>query len=195
MTKKRTFTTGEIADYCGVTFRTVIRWVDKGELKGYELPGRGDKRIELNDFLAFLKKHNMPIPAEFAPNLKRVLIVEDDRLSAHAIQRALQRAGFDTLVATESFQAGTLVGTYLPTVMTLDLNMPGLNGHQILQAIATDAKLHYLKVLVVSGATQNELDKALELGAHEVLEKPFANQVLVEKVSKLAGLSSLASAT
>jgi excisionase family DNA binding protein len=63
--EKRTLTTGEIAQYCGVNFRTVIRWIKRGYLDAFQLPGRGDNRIEVEDFLVFLKKNNIPIPKEF----------------------------------------------------------------------------------------------------------------------------------
>ena len=36
------YTTGEIAKFVGVNFRTVIRWIERGQLDGYKLPGRGD---------------------------------------------------------------------------------------------------------------------------------------------------------
>jgi excisionase family DNA binding protein len=62
--EKRTLTTGEIAHYCGVNFRTVIRWIKRGYLNAFQLPGRGDNRVEVGDFLAFLERHNIPIPEE-----------------------------------------------------------------------------------------------------------------------------------
>ena len=62
--EKRTLTTGEIAQYCGVNFRTVIRWIKRGYLNAFQLPGRGDNRVEIGDFMAFLEKHNIPIPEE-----------------------------------------------------------------------------------------------------------------------------------
>ena len=60
--KKRILTTGEIAEYCGVNFRTVIRWIKRGHLEAYQLPGRGDNRIKVEDFIHFLDEHKMPIP-------------------------------------------------------------------------------------------------------------------------------------
>ena len=94
MQEQRTLTTGDIAKYCGVNFRTVIRWVDRGILKSYRLPGRGDNRIKAHDFVAFLKKNNMPIPAEFKQFCRRVLIVDDEMSMAKSIQRVLSQNGF-----------------------------------------------------------------------------------------------------
>lgn len=63
----QSLTTGEVASFCDVNFRTVIRWIKRGHLKAYQLPGRGDNRIVIKDFLQFLVEHSMPIPDQFQP--------------------------------------------------------------------------------------------------------------------------------
>ena len=63
MNNKSTLTTGDIAKYCGVNFRTVIRWIERGHLNAFKLPGGGDNRIAIPNFLSFLKEHGMPLPA------------------------------------------------------------------------------------------------------------------------------------
>ena len=186
--EKRVLTTGEIAQYCGVNFRTVIRWIQKGHLKAYQLPGRGDNRVEIHDFLNFLREHDMPIPEEFKEYLKRIIIVDDDESMASNIQRTLRRAGFETIVASDGFQAGTLTESFSPRLMTLDLSMPGLSGMDVLRFIRTSEQLKYLKVLVVSAMPRENLDQALAAGADDVLEKPFENNILIERVCKLMGV-------
>ena len=64
--EKMAFTTGEVASYCGVNFRTVIRWIKRRQLNAYQLPGRGDNRITRDDLVAFMKKYNIPIPREIS---------------------------------------------------------------------------------------------------------------------------------
>lgn len=181
-------TTGEIAKYCSVNFRTVIRWIKRGHLKAFQLPGRGDNRIEVEEFLNFLREHKMPIPEEFQKNSRRVLIVEDDLTLAKNIQRVLRRAGFETEIAEDGFRAGVLFQTFTPAVMTLDLKMPGLGGLELLKFVRSAEPLQGIKILVISAMPERELQEALEAGADDVLEKPFKNEDLVEKVSRLLGL-------
>jgi excisionase family DNA binding protein len=188
MPEKRVLTTGDIAKYCGVNFRTVIRWIERGHLKAHQLPGRGDNRVEVRDFLAFLRSHDMPIPEEFLDRSRRVLIVEDDPAMSAAIQRTLKRAGFETRVASDGFRAGTLLGTFLPGVMTLDLRMPGIPGLDVLKFVRLAERLRDIRILVVSAMPRKELDEALAAGADDVLEKPFRNPELLEKVTRLAGV-------
>ena len=52
-------TTGIAAQHCGVSYRTVLRWIRKGYLPAFRLPS-GHYRIVRADFDKFLKRHNMP---------------------------------------------------------------------------------------------------------------------------------------
>lgn len=183
----RVLTTGEIGRYCGVHFRTVIRWIERGELKGYKLPGRGDHRVQLDDFLEFLKRNGMPIPPEFVqPEANnRVLVTDDDANMARAIARALGRAGYETRIANDGLQAGILLESFKPGLMTLDLMMPGLSGFQVLEFIRDESLQDGLKILVVSALAESELKRAVDCGADDYLMKPFENAMLLEQAQAL----------
>ncbi|MDQ7075778.1 MAG: response regulator [Gammaproteobacteria bacterium] len=186
---RRALTTGEVAKYCGVHFRTVIRWVERGYIKAYKLLGRGDHRILVEDFIEFLKSNDMPVPEAFQSNRRRVLVVEDDPVTASIIEKLLKNSGFATAIASDGFLAGAMLGVFTPAVMTLDLSMPGLNGFDVLQHIKKEATLSRLKVLVVTAATDDdEIQKALDAGANDVISKPFDHKLLVEKVKQLVDL-------
>jgi len=188
MNDKRTLTTGEIADYCGVNFRTVIRWIQRGQLRAYQLPGRGDNRVEVHNFLAFLRDNNIPIPRDFLHLARRVLVVEDDLAVAQAIERVLVKHNFEVYVAQDGFQAGALLREHLPCVMTLDLKMPGLGGMDVIEYVRLAPELSKTKILVVSGMTEEELEHSLSLGADGVLRKPFKPEDLASRVVSLAGI-------
>ncbi len=53
-------TTGTVARFCGVSKVTVLRWIEKGNLAAFKLPG-GQNRIHRDDFFAFANKHGIPI--------------------------------------------------------------------------------------------------------------------------------------
>jgi CheY-like chemotaxis protein len=185
--QKRNLTTGDIAKLCGVNFRTVIRWIQRGHLKAFQLPGRGDNRVLVSDFLAFLRANNMPVPEELQKTGRRVLVVEDDAKMAASIQRSLKRAGFDVAIAKDGFSAGSMVNTFTPAVMTLDLKMEGIGGLEVLKSIRSNPELSQLKVLVVSAMPQEQLDEAAAAGADGVLAKPFKNPELVKRLKELMG--------
>ncbi len=54
------FTTGAVARHCGVSKVTVLRWIEKGDLKAFKLPG-GQNRIHRDDFLAFADRYAIPV--------------------------------------------------------------------------------------------------------------------------------------
>ncbi len=186
--EKRTLTTGEVASYCNVSFTTVIRWIKAGRLKGYQLPGRGDRRIQIPDFLAFLRENGLPIPAELEDLGRRVLIVDDDPHVVRIITNTLENAGFETAKAWSGFSAGRMLERFRPGLMTLDLRMPGLGGLQVLKTLRQTEHLKHIRVLVVSGLERERLEEARRAGADDVLPKPFTPQALLEKVEKLVGV-------
>jgi len=53
-------TTGVVARHCGVSKVTVLRWIEKGNLTAFRLPG-GQNRIHRDDFYAFAAKYSIPI--------------------------------------------------------------------------------------------------------------------------------------
>lgn len=86
----KTYTTGEIAALCDVNLRTVIRWIERGNLKGFKLHGRGNNRVRKEDFIVFLHEHGMPIPSELQSCIRNNILIVDDKLSVvKAIQRAV----------------------------------------------------------------------------------------------------------
>ena len=176
-------TTGEAAKYCGVHFRTVSRWIDKGPLKAHQLPGRGDNRIQCSDFVVFLRENDLPIPVELSEE-NRVLIIEDDPQMAKAIQRVLKTASHETLIVNSGFEAGAAIHEFQPQVVTLDLKMPGFDGFAVIEYIQQHIRPKP-GILVVSAADAADLKKALTLGADKALEKPFESSDLLNELDGL----------
>jgi len=186
----KALTTGEAAKLCGVNFRTIIRWIEKGWLKGYKLPGRGDHRIPKEELIAFLKEQNMPIPPELGTSEEsidyyQVLVVDDERPLADAVTRLLKRKGYKVKTAYNGLTAGILLQRFKPKVVILDLQMPGVSGLEVIEYIRKDSDLSILKILVVSAATEELLQAARDAGADLVKAKPLDETELLEGVDAL----------
>lgn len=190
MADDRLLTTGDIAGYCGVHYRTVIRWIERGKLKAFQLPGRGDRRVKIPDFLRFLKENEIPLPPELIAPTPRALIVEDEPPMARAIQRVLRRLDYETRMAHDAFSAGAILADFHPLLVTLDLRMPGLGGTEVLRHIRENPLLHQTRILVVSAAPPDELELAVRSGAHAILEKPFDNDQLIQAIQSVLTLPS-----
>ena len=184
---KRNLTTGDIAKLCGVNFRTVIRWIQRGHLKAFQLPGRGDNRVQVADFIAFLHENDMPIPEELQPSGRRVLIVESDEKEAQAMDKALKGAGFETRVATDGFAAGAMIGAFSPGVMTVDVGMKGIDGAQAIAMVRGGSSTGPVKVIAVAPASTGKRKRQdlTAAGADVILDRPVKGSDLVEAVRSL----------
>lgn len=196
--RMKTLKPGEIAAYCDVHHRTVSRWIANGQLKGHKLPGRGNYRVLLEDFIRFLQEQQMPMPLDLidsgqqmqvqplhAALSARVLVIDDEMAYRNAIRRVLFGAGYQLDFAADGFQAGVKISTGKPDLVTLDLSMPGLDGFEVLNFIRQQPELSAVRILVISGLGPEELAKARALGADATLAKPFDNEQLLELVQTL----------
>lgn len=183
----KTLKPGEIALYCDVHQRTVSRWIATGQLKGFKLPGRGNYRVLLEDFLIFLRQQQMPLPPALQQQsaVPRVLVIDDEPLYRSALRRLLQSQGYQVIEAADGFQAGVQLGFSAPQLITLDLAMPGLDGFEVLRFIRQHSALGAIPVVVISGLGDAALQQASQLGAAAVLHKPFDNQQLLDTLQLL----------
>lgn len=186
MLNKETLTTGEAAKWCGVSFRTVLRWIERGELAAYKLPGRGDARIKIADFVEFLNRHQMPVPDELRSGGKpRILVVDDEPEVTRLMERALTGEGYEVACVHDGFSAGAKLATFEPHLITLDLKMPGLGGLQVIQLIRGLEVARHARILVISGMSRQDLERAIQAGADDALEKPIATPELRDAVKML----------
>lgn len=185
--QRQPLTTGQVAKYCGVNFRTVIRWIERGQLEAFKLPGRGDNRIEVRHFLEFLKEHRMPIPPDLAASADSALVIDDDLVAAQRIEQILKGHGFDTSVAEDGFRAGVMLAAHPPGLVTLDLRSAGIKGVEVISFLRSVDQLKHTKVLVVSDLPKDRLKEARRAGADDVLAKPFPDDLLVQKALALVG--------
>ena len=115
----------------------------------------------------------------------RILLVEDEPALRELMKVALD-AGYDFVEAGDLADALELVRSHVPTVVLLDVMLPGGSGLDVLRAVRADPELAGVRVIVVS-AWQSGDDRRLaqELGADGFLGKPFALEELSSAVREL----------
>lgn len=191
MRNKQALTTGDVAKYCGVSFRTVIRWIEGGRLNAYRLPGRGDNRIHVEEFLQFLTEHDMPIPEELTDSQRRVLVIEADLQASDNVTNLLNNVGFEVQTAQNGFDAGCCIETFSPAVVVLDMNVPGLAGDELVEYIRTRQDPQHIRILLIGQNSREDLERSVQTGADDYLQKPFTDGMLIEKVAELANAGNL----
>lgn len=185
---KDILTTGEIGKYCRVTYRTVLRWIEDGRLDSFVTPG-GHHRVRKQDFMIFLKKHNMPLPGDVMLTLlpKKILVVDDDpdtlMLFSTIIRKDLK---CEVAVARDGFDAASKLLEWSPELVVLDIMMPGMDGYEVAQRIKNNSKLAHIKILAVSTIVTDEIkSKIIGYGADLCIEKTFDPKQLCEAISGL----------
>jgi excisionase family DNA binding protein len=119
VTDKQALTTGEAAKYCGVNFRTVIRWIERGHLDAYKLPGRGDNRIPVDTFVDFLKKNDMPVPEELVADDRRLLLFSLPDTQARELAADLRRNSWEVILSDDPVQLGYLIAKDKPSALLM----------------------------------------------------------------------------
>lgn len=115
-----------------------------------------------------------------------VLVVEDDRTLQEALTDTLQMAGYRTLVASNGEEAMVHLGRVSPDLVVSDINMPGMDGHDLLSNIRqTWANLPVL--LMTAYGSISSAVQAMRQGATDYLTKPFSPEHLVAVVNRYVG--------
>ncbi|WP_406828400.1 response regulator [Microbulbifer sp. ARAS458-1] len=184
MSEVHVLTTGEAARYCGVNFRTVIRWIERGQLKAYKLPGRGDHRICVEDFVGFLRDNAMPVPAELGSATRKILLVSDSP-EMIAGRQQLQQAGCEVDLASDSFSAGAMLACGKPAMLVLDCNLEGVNGFQILDMLRSRSEFSSLSVLLIAPEGDTNQQRWLDAGADAVVAATCDRGELVGRINLL----------
>ncbi len=121
--------------------------------------------------------------ARLAGSERIAMVVEDDDLAADLVRLLLENEGFKVLRATSAESALLLAPQQALSLITLDLQLPGIDGWELLSRIRQDETLAHVPLVIISGMADTSI--ALTRGAAAVLQKPVSRLQL--KVS-LAGL-------
>ncbi|OYU43962.1 MAG: excisionase [Burkholderiales bacterium PBB4] len=157
-------TTREAGEKLGVAVRTVQLWVEAGLLPAWRTAG-GHRRIARSAVDALVLERSSvfsPLAPESpasSPGIK-VLWVEDDpamlRLTAQVV--ATWKMPLELTTATNGFEALVRIGEVQPDVVITDLNMPGMDGFQMLHALKKPGSgYESLAVIVVSALSQQDI--------------------------------------
>jgi excisionase family DNA binding protein len=156
---KGELTTREAARLLGVSLRTVQLWVEGGVLSAWKTPG-GHRRVSQASVDAVLGQRQAgtrPSGADAAP--LRVVVVEDDPalLRLYGMQLEGFQPPLDVTLAANGYEGLVRIGEAKPDLLITDLAMPGIDGFMMLRALQSDPELRGMRILVVSGMTEDAI--------------------------------------
>jgi excisionase family DNA binding protein len=183
--QKDILTTGQVAKICNVAPRTVSKWFDSGQLRGYRIPGSKDRRIPRQQLLRFMKLHDIPMD-KLETGQRCILIVDDDTDLTDVLHRHLEERSDDEVeIARSLFEAGAAIERFQPTVVLMDVDLWGFDAPTIRRFFASHPELSGTR-LVAMGASLTAADcqTLLQQGFSETLPKPFTIQQLTDLIEE-----------
>jgi chemosensory pili system protein ChpA (sensor histidine kinase/response regulator) len=112
-----------------------------------------------------------------------VMVVDDSLTVRRVTQRLLQREGYRVLLARDGLEALELLGNERPGVILSDIEMPRMDGFDLVRNLRADARLRDLPVIMItSRIAQKHRDHARELGVDHYLGKPYDEETLLSLV-------------
>lgn len=196
---KDVLTTGEVAKVCNVAPRTVSKWFDSGQLKGYRIPGSKDRRIPLNQLIRFMKDHGIPLDG-LNTGQTRVLVVDDEQDILDALRRALtEQASYDVRTAINGFEAGLECERFKPHVMLLDIHLgdgmasgAGADAaRKVAELVRQSDDLQMTRIIAMSGKLTDGQAAGLKAqGFDSFLKKPFAVRQVVQAIESATNVAA-----
>jgi PAS domain S-box-containing protein len=116
-----------------------------------------------------------------------VLVVDDDPMAREILGGYLEEGGYVVAMAADGSQGLELARKLRPSIITLDIQLPDINGFEVLRRIKEDKATAHIPVIIVS--ITDDRDRGMSLGATDFLEKPVNKDRLLQKMGDLVPCS------
>jgi len=174
MTKSNSLTTSQTAELLGVAPHTVQKWVDAGVLRAWKTVG-GHRRVAADSVEAMLRDREAMQQATPVEKMS-VMLVEDDADTAELMQAMIGELWPQAHVrlARDGFSALLDAGKLPPDVLITDINLPGLDGIEMLRSLNQHPGTRNMRVVFVTNHSPTELQRFGPLPSGvPVLRKPI----------------------
>lgn len=118
---------------------------------------------------------------------QKILIIEDDKFLRELISRKLEKEGYIVCEAIDGEEGEKKIREEKPSLVLLDLILPGIDGFEVLSRIKRDPVLEPIPIIILSNLGQKEeIEKGLKLGAIDFLVKAhFTPAEIIEKIKNI----------
>jgi CheY-like chemotaxis protein len=118
-------------------------------------------------------------------NKNRILLVEDDTDTRYALAMLFELEGFEVIPAADGQEAYLLAASRQPDLIVTDINMPRVNGLELIRLIKRNGALAGVPIVAMSAVEKQQLNSALELGAVAAYQKPIEFDKFLSLIAKV----------
>jgi len=121
-------------------------------------------------------------------DIKRILVVDDERSIHGYLKKKLTKLGYDVYVADEGHSALDQAFLCLPDIILLDIKLPGLNGIEVCRTLKSDERTKHIPVIMLSAKAQTEeIEEGFGAGAERYLCKPVGFPDILKEIRRFQG--------
>jgi len=190
--QKGYFSTREAAERLGVAVSTIQLWTNNGLLRAWRTSG-GHRRIERSSVEEVLNQGQGVSHEQTQEKPLSIVVVEDNgqQLRLYEKQFIAWRVNARVVVAKDGYEGLIRIGRTLPDVIITDLNMPNMDGFELIKALKSIPELEHSLIIVVTGLTDEEIKERGSLPPEvHLFTKPIPfdelEALLRQKVNSLA---------
>ncbi len=163
-------------------------------VSGATVMGDGSVVVIL-DVLAFIRKSAEGVTAEQLEQaaeaeklhkIRKVMIVDDSVTVRKVTSRLMERQGWEVTTAKDGLDAMNQLQDIYPDIVLLDIEMPKMDGFEVLKSVRGDPRLEKLPIIMITSRTgEKHKQQALELGVNQYLGKPFQENNLLSTIDEV----------
>ncbi len=135
-----------------------------------------------DDLLKQLRAY-LPQPSSLLPAAKSVLVVDDDANIRNLLRQELESQGYEVQEAENGEEAIAKVRSFCPSLIILDIVMPGVDGFQVAETLKRDPQTSRIPIIILSVLEDRE--RGYRLGVDRYFTKPLEVSNLIHEVDRL----------
>lgn len=129
---------------------------------------------------------------EARPEKISIMVVDDSITMRKVTARILERHGIQATTAKDGMDAVAMLQTHVPDLTILDIEMPRMDGFEVLAHVRNQPLLSHMPIIMVtSRGGEKHRERAFKLGVNDYLTKPYQEEQLMQSIRKILGERAL----
>ncbi len=153
-------------------------WVEERCKKVYALQKKGYTIAMIKEIL-----HQ----EEESQSARKILIVDDEKKFSNLLKKFFEKNNFVVEMAFDGWDAGLKAAQFMPSIIVLDIALPGINGMEVCKNLKENAKTASIKVIAISGDLRHSEKVILDAGADIYFTKPVDFDTLLTVCDEFVG--------
>ncbi len=114
---------------------------------------------------------------------KKILIIDDEEGLLALLRQALEERGYEVATAANAVDAGIEISGSLPSLILMDIKMPGIDGFQACEAIKNNTNTKDVPIIIISALSdESDIRRAKKMGLEDYFVKPIDIEKLMERI-------------